>query len=46
MKALSSNLVLFVGKVSPRVRTMIFILTLILFILAAGAPCIPGSVGG
>jgi len=46
MKTLSSNLVLLVGKVSLRVRTVIFIFTLVLFILAAGAPCIPGSVGG
>lgn len=46
MKTLSSRLVLSVAAVSPKVRMMVFILTLVLFVLAAGAPCAPGSVGG
>ncbi len=46
MKALSSKLASTVVAVSPKVRMVVFILTLVLFVLAAGAPCAPGSVGG
>lgn len=46
MKTLSRNVVLFTGKLSSKVRIFMFILTLVLFILAAGAPMCTGSVGG
>ncbi len=46
MKSLSSKFVSFSTKVNPHVRLVILIATLILFVLAAGAPCAPGSVGG
>jgi hypothetical protein len=46
MKTLSRNVVLFSGKLGGKVRMLMFILTLVLFIFAAGAPCATGSVGG
>jgi hypothetical protein len=46
MKSISSKFVLFTTKINPHVRLAILIATLILFVLAAGAPCAPGSVGG
>ena len=46
MKTLSRNTVLLVGKIGRNVRVVLFILTLVLFILAAGAPMATGSVGG
>jgi hypothetical protein len=45
MKALSSSIVLLAGKYSGKVRIVTFIFTLVLFILAAGAPFATGSVG-
>ncbi len=46
MKTLSHNVVLFAGKMSSKVRLAMFILTLVLLVLAAGAPMCTGSVGG
>ena len=46
MKALSRNVVLFTGKLGSKVRLLMFIVTLVLFVLAAGAPMATGSVGG
>jgi len=46
MKTLSRNVVLFSGKLSSKVQLVLFILTLVLFVLAAGAPMATGSVGG
>ncbi len=46
MKSLSRNVVLFSGNMSSKVRMFLFILTLVLFVLAAGAPMCTGSVGG
>ena len=34
------------GKFGSKVRLVIFVLTLVLFVLAAGAPFATGSVGG
>jgi hypothetical protein len=46
MKTLSRNVVLFSGKLGSKVRIMMFMLTLVIFVLAAGAPMCTGSVGG
>jgi hypothetical protein len=46
MKTLSNNLVLFASKLTKNIRVVLFILTLVLFVLAAGAPAATGSVGG
>lgn len=46
MKTLSRNVVLFSGKLGSKVRIAMFILTLVIFVLAAGAPMATGSVGG
>jgi len=45
MKTMSGKLALFSGKLSHNVRLILFIITLLLFVLAAGAPCATGSVG-
>lgn len=46
MKTLSRNVVLFSGKFGSKLRIAMFILTLVIFMLAAGAPMATGSVGG
>ena len=46
MKTLSRNFVLFSGKLGGKVRLVMFLATLVLFILAAGAPMATGTVGG
>ena len=46
MKTLSSKFVLVSGSLVRTTRLVLFILTLVLFVLAAGAPCATGSVGG
>lgn len=46
MKSLSSKFALVSGSLVRNTRLVLFILTLVLFVLAAGAPCATGSVGG
>jgi hypothetical protein len=46
MKSVSSSFVLLAGKVAPKIKLITFILTLVLFVLAAGAPQATGSIGG
>lgn len=46
MKSISNKVVFFAGKLSSNVRLVVFLLTLVLFVLAAGAPSATGSVGG
>ncbi|KAF0111823.1 MAG: hypothetical protein FD147_625 [Chloroflexi bacterium] len=46
MKSISRNLVLISSKFSKNIRVILFVLTLVLFVLAAGAPSATGSVGG
>jgi hypothetical protein len=46
MKTLSSKLFLVSANVSSKVRLIIFIATLVMFVLAAGAPQATGSIGG
>jgi len=45
MKTFSGMLAFFSGKLTRNARLILFIITLLLFILAAGAPCATGSVG-
>lgn len=46
MKTVSRNLVVFTSVVAKNMRVILFVATLILFVLAAGAPSASGSVGG
>lgn len=46
MKTLSNRVVLFASKFSGKTRMITFILTLVLFVLAAGAPSAVGTIGG
>jgi len=46
MKTISRNLVLFSGKMGGKIRLIMFMATLVLFVLAAGAPMATGTVGG
>jgi hypothetical protein len=46
MKTLSRNLVLFSTKIAKNIRIILLVATLVLFVLAAGAPGASGSVGG
>lgn len=46
MKTVSRNLVVFTSAVAKNMRVILFVATLILFVLAAGAPSASGSVGG
>jgi hypothetical protein len=46
MKTMSHNLVLFSTKIAKNIRIILFVVTLVLFVLAAGAPGCSGSVGG
>ena len=46
MKTISRNLVLFSGKMGGKIRLIMFVATLVLFVLAAGAPLATGTVGG
>jgi hypothetical protein len=46
MKTISREVVLFSTKFGSKIRVITFIITLVLFILAAGAPQATGSVGG
>lgn len=45
MKTLSRNAFLVSSKLGSKVRLLMFIFTLVLFILAAGAPMATGTVG-
>ncbi len=45
MKTITSKIVLFTAKYGTKARLVTFILTLAMFILAAGAPDATGSVG-
>ena len=44
MKSLSTNLVHFSAKIN--IRVVLFVVTLLMFVLAAGAPMCAGGVGG
>lgn len=46
MKTLARNVVLFSCKLGSKLRIVMFIVTLVVFVLAAGAPMCTGSVGG
>jgi hypothetical protein len=46
MKTLSSKFFLVSAKIAPQIKFALFIVTLVLFVLAAGAPQATGSVGG
>lgn len=46
MKSISRNVVFFSTKISKNLRTILFVVTLIMFVLAAGAPAATGSIGG
>jgi hypothetical protein len=46
MKTLSSKLYLVSTKVSSKIKLIVFIATLVMFVLAAGAPQATGSIGG
>ena len=46
MKAISNSIVVFSAKFSSKIRIITFILTLILFVIAAGAPQATGGIGG
>lgn len=46
MKTISNNLVLVSSKIGKNIRVILFVVTLVLFVLAAGAPSATGSVGG
>lgn len=46
MKILSSKFYMFTAKVSSHIKLILFVATLVLFVLAAGAPQASGSVGG
>ena len=45
-ESLMKSLSMLSGKFGSKVRLVIFVLTLVLFVLAAGAPYATGSVGG
>jgi len=45
-ESLMKSLSMLSGKFGSKVRLVIFVLTLVLFVLAAGAPFATGSVGG
>lgn len=45
MKTIASNLVVVSSKIAKNARVIIFVLTLVMFILAAGAPEAIGTVG-
>lgn len=45
MKTLKSNLFLASSKISKNARIILFVLTLAMFVLAAGAPECIGSIG-
>ncbi len=46
MKTLSSKLYLTSTKLSSKIKLIVFIATLVMFVLAAGAPQATGSIGG
>jgi hypothetical protein len=46
MKTLSSKFFMLSSKVSSHIKLILFVATLVLFVLAAGAPQASGSVGG
>jgi hypothetical protein len=46
MKTLSSKLYLVSAKISKNVKLVLFIATLVMFVLAASAPQATGSIGG
>lgn len=45
MKTALSKVSILASKVSSNIRVIMFLLTLVLFVLAAGAPAATGSVG-
>ncbi len=46
MKSLSRNLVVISSAITRNIRIIMLVATLVLFVLAAGAPSATGSVGG
>jgi hypothetical protein len=46
MKTLQSKLFVASAKISSKAKLIVFIATLVMFVLAAGAPEATGSVGG
>jgi hypothetical protein len=46
MKTVSRNFVVFSIKIAKNFRTILFVVPLVLFVLAAGAPSAIGTVGG
>lgn len=46
MKTLSRNLVTLSAKITRNIRVILLVATLVLFVLAAGAPSMTGTVGG
>ncbi len=46
MKTFTSKLYLVSAKVSSKIKLVLFIATLVMFVLAAGAPEASGSIGG
>jgi hypothetical protein len=46
MKTMSREMVVFASKVVKNYRLILLVATLVLFVLAAGAPVATGSVGG
>ena len=46
MKTLSSKLFLASATISSKIKLILFIATLVMFVLAAGAPQATGSIGG
>lgn len=46
MKTLSRNLITLSAKITRNIRVILLVATLVLFVLAAGAPSMSGTVGG
>ena len=46
MKTLSSKLYLVSAKVGSKIKLVLFVATLVMFVLAAAAPQATGSIGG
>jgi hypothetical protein len=46
MKALTNSVVVLSAKFGSKIRIITFVLTLILFVIAAGAPQATGGIGG
>ena len=46
MKSISRNLIVVSSAIAKNIRIILMVATLVLFVLAAGAPGATGSVGG